>query len=170
MSPLIGRYLTTISTLGHFQVSFHARTIGTSSMSRMPTQERAGDISHAFASLSGKAFVPLEPRYATLKKKLIKGREDLIRTSWDRLLHDLQIEVSHIAEMGSQLVPEVQYSDIAHGTVSEAFGIELRKRGVAVVRGVIDEKTALGYKEDIRAYVRRNPHTKGALMQLLLSM
>lgn len=124
-------------------------------------QKREGDISDAFASLSGKEFTPLEPRYAALKQQLIAGREDAIRASWERLLRDLRTEIPQIVEKGSSVVPEVQYRDIANGTVSQEFVDELRKRGVAVVRGVVDEKEARGYKDEIEAYVKKNPHTKG---------
>ncbi|GME36780.1 uncharacterized protein LTHEOB_7594 [Neofusicoccum parvum] len=122
--------------------------------------KREGDISDAFASLSGKEFTPLEPRYATLKQQLIAGREDAIRASWERLLKDLRTEIPHIVETGSKVVPEVQYKDIVDGTVSQEFVDEHRKRGVAIVRGVVDEKEARGYKEEIEEYVRKNPHTK----------
>ncbi|OJD35697.1 uncharacterized protein BKCO1_1500088 [Diplodia corticola] len=134
-----------------------ARTAATAPAS---TQKRAGDISDAFASLSGKEFTPLEPRYATLKKNLIAGHEDAIRASWERLLKDLRTEIPHIVEQGSKIVPEVQYKDIVNGTVSHEFVDEHRKRGVAVVRGVVEEKEARGYKDEIEEYVRKNPHTK----------
>ncbi|KAF4302559.1 hypothetical protein GTA08_BOTSDO09976 [Botryosphaeria dothidea] len=123
-------------------------------------QKRAGDISDAFASLSGKEFGPLEPRYANLKKELIAGREDAIRASWERLLKDLRSEIPHIVETGSKVVPEVNYKDIVNGTVSQEFMDEHRKRGVAVIRGVVDEKEARDFKNEIEEYVRVNPHTK----------
>ena len=87
--------------------------------------------------------------------------EDAVRASWTRLLHDLRTEIPLIIELGSRAVPEVQYKDIVAGTVSQEFTNELRKRGVAVVRGVIDEQEALGYKREIKEYVKKNPHTKG---------
>ncbi|KAK8181288.1 DUF1479-domain-containing protein [Phyllosticta citribraziliensis] len=124
------------------------------------TQKRAGDISDAFASLSGQEFKPLDPSYALLKKNLIAGHEDAVRASWDRLLKTLQNEVATIVASGSNVIPEVEYSDIAKAQVSKQFEEEHRKRGVAIVRGVIDEKEILGWKEELREYIRRNPHTK----------
>lgn len=123
-------------------------------------QKRAGDISDAFASLSGLEFKPLEPRYADLKKQLIAGNEEAVRASWKRLLDDLRTEIPIIAQLGSKAIPEVQYKDIVAGTVSQDFVDQLRKRGVAVIRGVVDEQEALGYKQDIKDYVKQNPHTK----------
>ncbi|KAK8162545.1 hypothetical protein IWX90DRAFT_246513 [Phyllosticta citrichinensis] len=124
------------------------------------TQKRAGDISDAFASLSGQEFKPLDPSYALLKKNLIAGYEDAVRASWDRLLKTLQDEVSTIVALGSNVIPEVEYSDIAKAQVSKSFEEEHRKRGVAIVRGVIDENEVLSWKEELREYIRRNPHTK----------
>jgi hypothetical protein len=39
-------------------------------------QKRAGDISDAFASLSGQNFAQLSPEYADLKSRLIRGHEN----------------------------------------------------------------------------------------------
>ncbi|OCL04273.1 hypothetical protein AOQ84DRAFT_122160 [Glonium stellatum] len=128
-------------------------------------QKRAGDISDAFQSLSGQQFAPLAPHYAQLKAQLIKGREDAIRESWERLLRDLQEEIPAIIELGSKVIPEIDFKDI--GNPSESFKQEHRKRGVAVVRGVVPEKEALQWKEDLREYIRKNPHTKGKPISIL---
>lgn len=121
-------------------------------------QKRAGDISDAFQSLSGQQFAPLAPQYAELKGRLTRGREDAIRESWERLLRDLREEIPIIVELGSKVVPEINFKDI--GNASESFKQEHRKRGVAVVRGVVLEKEALQWKEELREYIRKNPHTK----------
>lgn len=128
------------------------------------TQKRAGDISDAFVSLSGQAFKPLPQRYAELKTRLIQGREEEVRASWERLLSYLQKEIPIIEQLGSKVIPEINYEDIDRP--SEQFKNELRKRGVAVVRGVVPEEQALQWKEDIRDYVKKNPHTKGRLAHL----
>lgn len=56
------------------------------------------------------------------------------------------------------MIPEIQFSDLNRPT--EEFVREHRKRGVAIIRGVVDESTALGYKSQIREYIRANPQTK----------
>ncbi|KAF2246683.1 DUF1479-domain-containing protein [Trematosphaeria pertusa] len=121
-------------------------------------QKRAGDISDAFVSLSGQNFAPLPPEYADLKGRLIKGREDAVRESWERLLRHLREEIPLIVELGSKVIPEVDYKDIDNAP--ETFSKELRKRGVAVVRGVVPEQEALQWKEELREYIRQNPQTK----------
>lgn len=120
---------------------------------------RAGDISDAFASLSGQQFAPLAPEYADLKGRLIQGHQDAVRASWERLLRDLREEIPHIIEAGSKVIPEINFKDIDNAP--EAFSKELRKRGVAVVRGVIPEQEVLDWKEDLRKYIKENPQTKG---------
>jgi hypothetical protein len=122
-------------------------------------QKRAGDISDAFASLSGQEFKPLTPEYADLKGRLIKGRENEVRESWERLLRELREEIPLIVELGSKVIPEINFKDIDNAP--DTFNSELRKRGVAVIRGVVPEEEALQWKEDLRKYIRQNPQTKG---------
>jgi hypothetical protein len=121
-------------------------------------QKQEGDISDAFASLSGLEFGPLDQRFAAIKAQLIAGNEDKVRASWERLLASLREEVSVIAELGSKVIPEVDYRDIE--SPSENFSREYRKRGVAVIRGAIPKSEALQLKEDLRTYIRNNPQTK----------
>jgi hypothetical protein len=132
-----------------------ARTAATQAESK-----RAGDISDAFASLSGQQFAPLSEEYAHLKTRLIKGHEDAIRQSWERLLKDLREEIPLIVEKGSKIIPEINFKDIDNAP--EEFSSELKKRGVAVVRGVVSEQEALSWKESLREYIKANPQTKGA--------
>jgi hypothetical protein len=122
-------------------------------------QKRAGDISDAFVSLSGQDFKPLTPKYADLKARLIRGHESEVRESWERLLRHLREEIPLIVELGSKVIPEIDFKDIDNAP--EAFSNELRKRGVAVVRGVVPEQEALLWKDDLREYIRQNPQTKG---------
>jgi|TARA_R110002003_G_scaffold112_32_gene9809 hypothetical protein len=122
-------------------------------------QKRAGDISDAFVSLSGQKFEPLTPEYADLKGRLIRGHENQVRESWERLLRQLRDELPLIIELGSKIIPEIDFKDLDNAP--ETFSNELRKRGVAVVRGVVPEQEALQWKDDLREYIRQNPQTKG---------
>ncbi|PNS17602.1 hypothetical protein CAC42_2997 [Sphaceloma murrayae] len=121
-------------------------------------QRHEGTIADAFASLSGQKFAPLEPRFASLKQSLIAGHEDAVHASWNRLLDRLDAETKTIARLGSSVVPEIEYGDIA--TPDQKFSSEYRKRGVAVIRGVVPEEEAISMKHDIQSYVKANPHTK----------
>ena len=121
-------------------------------------QKKEGDISDAFASLSGMQFEPLEPRFADVKARLIAGHEDAVIDSWNRLLESLRQEISIIVEQGSKIVPEIDFKDI--DTASAQFRNEHKKRGVAVIRNVVSQRDALSLKEELREYIRTNPHTK----------
>lgn len=120
---------------------------------------REGDISDAFVSLSGAERAPLPDRYRQIKCDLLRGREHKIFESWSRLLRQLRRENDIIAAKGSDVIPQVDFADLEAGC--ERLKGEIKKRGALVVRGVIPEQEARGYKEEIEDYVRKNPHTRG---------
>lgn len=128
-------------------------------VSSTTTAKPEGDISSVFVSLSGAEAQPLPQRFADLKGQLIRGHEDKLRDSWERLLAQLREETQVIKELGSSVVPEIDFRQI--GRPSEEFTREHKKRGVAIVRGVVSEEEALRWKEDVRSYIRDNPQTKG---------
>ncbi|KAJ6093520.1 hypothetical protein N7486_008809 [Penicillium sp. IBT 16267x] len=133
---------------------------GSSSLStNTQTPRKEGDISSVFVSLSGDGkAAPLAERFADQKKKLIAGRGDQLKRSWDRLLCKLRDEVETIEHRGSDIIPSINFRDIH--AAPRSFHDELRKRGVAIIRGVVPEAEARGYKEEIEAYARANPATK----------
>ncbi|THX06258.1 DUF1479-domain-containing protein [Aureobasidium pullulans] len=123
-----------------------------------------GTIADSFASLSGQQFEALEPRFATVKENLIKGNEQAVKASWERLLSTLKNEVKEIKRMGSSIVPQIDFEDIDNP--SERFNSEYRKRGVAVIKGAIPEAEALQMKEDLKEYITANPQTKSFSSQV----
>jgi hypothetical protein len=157
-----------LSAVRRVQTTSLKRVASTASQLRTAStqaQKREGDISDAFASLSGQEFAPLAPEYAALKRRLIQGHEAEVRESWERLLKDLREEVPFIVEQGSKVIPEIDFKDLDNAP--EQFNRELKKRGVAVVRGVVSEAEALGWKQDLREYIRQNPQTKGICTRIL---
>lgn len=128
-------------------------------MAATPQTKREGDISDAFASLSGVKDQTLPDEFRLLKLHLSRGREDAIKASWNRLLEQLRIENEIVARKGSQVIPEVRFSHLA--TDLPAALPEIKKRGVVVIRGVIPEDEARGYKLELEEYIRKNPQTKG---------
>lgn len=136
-----------------------AKSISRPMTTSAKTPRKEGDISSVFVSLSGKEQSPLPQGFARQKKRLIAGREDQVKKSWDRLLYGLREEVRTIERRGSDIIPSIDFQDIL--AAPRSFQDELRKRGVAIIRGVIPEVEARTYKEDIEKYVRENPQTKG---------
>ena len=137
----------------------HRSFIRQATSSAAPRKE--GDISSVFVSLSGKEETPLPPRFAHQKRRLIAGREDEIERSWHRLLHTLKDEVRLIHQRGSDIIPSIEFKDIH--AAPKTLRDELRKRGVAVIRGVVPEHEARAYKDEIEDYAKANPGTKGTV-------
>ena len=149
-------YLPRIRPIHHIQNGLKRMSTST-----QPARKE-GDISSVFVSLSskdGEQQTQLPEEFAHLKKRLIAGREDQIQRSWNRLLYQLREEVRTIQHHGSEVIPSIDYKDIH--AAPRSFQDELRKRGVAVIRGVVPENEARGYKEEIEEYVRENPGTRG---------
>lgn len=124
----------------------------------VPAQKKEGDISDAFASLSGMQFEPLEPRFKDVKSRLIAGNEQAVHESWNRLLASLREEVPLISNLGPKVIPEVDFNNIENA--SSEFRSEHKKRGVAVIRNVIPPAEILSMKDELRQYIKANPHTK----------
>ncbi|KIW75786.1 hypothetical protein Z517_10529 [Fonsecaea pedrosoi CBS 271.37] len=118
--------------------------------------KEAGDISSVFPSLSGKKPDPLPPRFSALKKKLIKGNEDAITASWQRLSESLEREIAEIRSQGSNVIPSIEFRDIVAGTVPRPKLDALRHRGTAVIRNVLPREQALDLKRQAKEYINAN--------------
>jgi hypothetical protein len=128
---------------------------------RGPRKE--GDISSVFASLSsssGGEATPLPSRFADIKRHLIVAHQDAIVSSFTRLLSSLRSEIEHISTIGSDIIPSIDYDQIHNHSRIQPFSDSLKKRGAAIVRGVVEPDVALGWKEEIKDYIRANPQTK----------
>ena len=138
----------------------HRRNLATRNFSH-PFAKREGDISSVFPSLSEDVIPPPPSRFADLKSRLIAGYEDAVQVSWHELLSKLKEEIEAIRALGSGVVPEISYSDINDVARRTRFRDSLKKRGIAVVRGVISESEALGWKELVKRYIKSNPGVRG---------
>lgn len=121
--------------------------------------KREGDISDAFASLSGIKDQPLPDEFRQLKLSLVQGREDKIKASWTRLLEALRTENDIVAQRGPSVIPEIRFDHLQQDL--DLFKNEIKKRGAVVIRGMIPEDDARGYKFELEEYIRKNPQTKG---------
>ena len=124
------------------------------------TSKREGDISNSFVSLSGTDQKPLPDKYRLRKLDLIRGHEQAVVESWKCLLRQLKRETEEVAQLGSDIIPQIDAKELLGGLSDEKVE-EVRRRGVVVVKGVVPEDEARGYKEEVQEYVRKNPHTKG---------
>lgn len=136
------------------------RHVTTRSSPTRPTKA-AGDISSVFPTLSGAASASLPPRFADLKSQLVVGNEERLRASWEDLLSELKEETQAIKELGSAVIPELDFRDLDNVEKRTKFRDGLHKRGVAVIRGVVPKEEALGWKELVKRYIKTNPSTRG---------
>lgn len=132
-------------------------------MNQSSSQAKAeGDISSVFPSLSGVVMPPLPERFTDIKRKLIQGNEDRLTESWQHLLGQMATENEIIRQRGPSIIPQIEFRDLK--TASSDFIGEVKKRGVAVIKGVVPEDEARGYKYEVEEYVKQNPSTKGQLL------
>ncbi|RUO95853.1 hypothetical protein BC936DRAFT_143085 [Jimgerdemannia flammicorona] len=117
----------------------------------------AGDISSAFVQL-GSTAEPLPPRFAALKQSISPRDPAILALAWTRLLAQLERETAEIEREGPNIVPQVDFAAIRAngGRFPDAVAAQIRKRGCVVIRGVVSEEQALGWKEDTKKYIARN--------------
>lgn len=65
-------------------------------------------------------------------------------------------EIVSERESGHDVIPIVQYADIASGTVPDELVRKVRSRGACAVRGTFSSEVATAWDEEIAAYVERN--------------
>lgn len=140
------------------QVPRRSSSHATSAVTESQTK-REGDISDSFASLSGVKDVPLPDQFRVLKASLVAGREEKIISSWTRLLERLKVENEVVAKKGSKIIPEVRYDQLDEDLRNSRE--EIKKRGAVIIRGVVPENEARGYKFELDEYIKKNPQTKG---------
>ena len=139
----------------------------TAQSSSSPSAKASGDISSVFPSLSGAASAPLPPRFADVKSQLISGNENSLRASWEDLLSSLREEKEVIRDLGPAIIPELDFKDLGNVEEKTKFRDSLHRRGVAVIRGVVPEEEALGWKELVKRYIKTNPSTRGVSIHVL---
>tara|TARA_R110002060_G_scaffold11960_2_gene17199 strand:- start:1106 stop:1600 length:495 start_codon:yes stop_codon:yes gene_type:complete len=133
-----------------------ARHVSTQSVSQSKAE---GDISAVFPSLSGLVMEPLPERFTDIKRQLIHGNEERVTESWQRLLKQLASENEIVKQRGPDIIPQIEFEELANAPSD--FIREVKKRGVAVIKGVVPESEARAYKSEVEEYVKRNPSTKG---------
>lgn len=100
------------------------------------------------------------PDPAEFKRKLWKGSgpEASPEAAWQRLQAAVEKEVREIKELdgkGQTVIPEINFVDILNGTVPQHIAEQVRHRGTAVVRGVVDEATVAQWAQMAEDYVTK---------------
>lgn len=98
--------------------------------------------------------------YVTEAKAHLRGQSDVaanfagIRSAMLR-----EVEVIQTAQaQGRPVIPEVAYTSIADGSVSEATRAAIRHRGCAIIRGVFDSARVADWNAEVGDYIARNDY------------
>ncbi|ODA80916.1 hypothetical protein RJ55_03876 [Drechmeria coniospora] len=114
------------------------------------------------ATFWGPDPVPLQQRFAAIKRSLIAGHETELETCWARLIDALRVEVEHVELLGAHLVPSIEFADLADPAQTSRFGRDLRRYGVGVVRKVFPRRDAEASALDTIRYLdSRRPRGGG---------
>ncbi|CUA77468.1 putative protein YbiU [Escherichia coli K-12] [Rhizoctonia solani] len=108
-----------------------------------------------------RTVAPFTPRFAELKRSLIAPEdEDKLTDSWNKLLVALKDRTEEIKKTGSPIIPQIEFNELSSLEPSKIE--EIRRTGCVVIRGVIDETAATGYKVKLEEYIRSNPDVRGS--------
>lgn len=120
----------------------------------------AGDISSVVSHIGDTYRWP--DRFAELKRD-IQPNAELLRNAWTRLHVALDFELVEIRQRQQHVVPVVQFSELQKhgGHFPPEVAASIRKRGVVVVRNVVDGGTARAWKQQVEAYAFKNPSHVG---------
>eukprot|EP00413_Alexandrium_margalefii_P002325 CAMPEP_0204520622 /NCGR_PEP_ID=MMETSP0661-20131031/5358_1 /ASSEMBLY_ACC=CAM_ASM_000606 /TAXON_ID=109239 /ORGANISM="Alexandrium margalefi, Strain AMGDE01CS-322" /LENGTH=477 /DNA_ID=CAMNT_0051526189 /DNA_START=25 /DNA_END=1458 /DNA_ORIENTATION=- len=122
--------------------------------------ESAGDLSSVVSAIGDTYDWPEE--FAALKERL-RPDAQLLREAWQRLDSALDVELAEIARRRRDAIPVVDFSSIQQngGRIPSELEADVRKRGVVIVRGVVDSDQARGWKTAVQRYARDNPSHVG---------
>lgn len=140
----------------HKSHSQHRVTKPTGSVGSRKVFARIGTMEPPVQSFYGAEPIPLPTRFATIKRRLIAGREAAIEASWRRLLVALRAEMDHVQSRGTELIPTIHFADLDDPAKVAPFGRDLKRYGVALVRGVVSQAQTETWIRQTREYITRN--------------
>ncbi|OJA12424.1 hypothetical protein AZE42_03385 [Rhizopogon vesiculosus] len=106
--------------------------------------------------------VPWPERFIDLKRQIVQATPDYeqrLTECWKDILQELDKRTTEIAQAGSDYIPQVKYEDLA--TLSAEQIDIIRRKGTVVIKDVVDDSEALGWKAALEDFVQANPHVKG---------
>ncbi|KAH8091349.1 DUF1479-domain-containing protein [Cristinia sonorae] len=98
------------------------------------------------------------PRFVKIKEEiasLFPEFQQRITTAWFDLLSELDQGTAEISKQGSNIVPQVEFSQLSNLSAAETENI--RRRGCVVIRNVVDDVEAEGWRDDLQELVKSNP-------------
>lgn len=113
------------------------------------------------------------PQHLAKLKEEIIGDKEKLKSSWKEVLDDLKgtttkfqakgsqvrhqnvTSLTYLICQGSQLIPEVNFSDLENLSLDDTYLI--KHRGCVIIRNVVDREQAQGWKARLQDHVQTNP-------------
>lgn len=122
---------------------------------------------------------PLPPRFADLKREIADSVgpdfEQRITTAWVDLLAELAKTTAEIEKVGSnvgsvysleirrleyvQIIPQVPFAEL--DSLTDEQVADIKRRGCVVIKDVVDDYQAAGWKADLKKFAEDNPSLPG---------
>ncbi|OLY78918.1 hypothetical protein AYI68_g7023 [Smittium mucronatum] len=122
----------------------------------MLSARKAGNIGSIFVS-SFKGELPAH--YQELKKEIAPKDPSVIQNAWKRLESSFKEEIPKIKELGSQVIPQVNFHE--KFDFPSDMKAEIKKRGCVIIRNVVPPEVAQGYKQQVLDYIAAHPGVPG---------
>ncbi|MGK9172430.1 DUF1479 domain-containing protein [Yokenella regensburgei] len=104
--------------------------------------------------------LPADPKEAIRQMKhALRQQMGDVQAVFDALHKRIQERVTEIKRLkanGEAIWPEIPYADLACGNISQAQRDAIRRRGCAVIKGHFPREKALGWDQDMMAYLEKN--------------
>ncbi|KAG9101483.1 hypothetical protein FS749_006385 [Ceratobasidium sp. UAMH 11750] len=105
-------------------------------------------------------FAPFTPRFTELKRSLVSPEDEpKLQESWNNLLKHLETRTKEIEQTGPAIIPQVDFPSLS--SLNSVEIAEIKRAGCVVIRGVVNEATAVGYRQSLKEYVQANPSVRG---------
>ncbi|EJD02243.1 DUF1479-domain-containing protein [Fomitiporia mediterranea MF3/22] len=108
--------------------------------------------------LEDKGVKAFPPRFVDLKREILPQDDESkarLVAAWNDLLAALQSATQEIRSQGPSIIPQVEFSEIKNLKPEEIETI--KRRGVVLIKNVVDDDQAASWKEELKAFVKVNP-------------
>ncbi|PPQ72790.1 hypothetical protein CVT26_003319, partial [Gymnopilus dilepis] len=104
----------------------------------------------------------LPARFADIKAEIAATypnfEQNAIR-SWGEILQELNEVTKVIKAEGVNYIPQVKFADLDKLSPEEIA--KIKRRGTVVIKDIVPDEQAAGWKEELREFVKVNPDVDG---------
>ncbi|KAJ6553578.1 hypothetical protein DFH09DRAFT_1166934 [Mycena vulgaris] len=104
----------------------------------------------------------MPPRFVEIKRAIAAQNpnfEQNLRKAWTEVLAELEQVTKAIAKEGSAYIPQVSFADL--DKLSEAQIADIKRKGTVVIKDVVDDAQAQGWKDSLEEFIKANPQVEG---------